>query len=310
MGVRVNPNTAIAVAVSYVQPVFAASWIDIQIDAEVTFPDRLVVEVVSPLDAVFKTMFKTPFDGVTISDDEANWEYAKNPAETISVPDVVNTLLIFQRAFFDTLTPADLYTSTFIKPFTETLAVSETSALDITKPQVDSIVVPDLPAKSFAKVVTGEAQTYVDPSYFASQDYVNEPVLGDYVYAGLDEVTTLRIRTRNPTDDIQTADAITAIDVGLGVNEFLQAIDIISIVPGRSPSDVVSLTDNMDGNLTYQFVKTTSDLQGVYDTQVVDMFAQKADNVLVDDAGLVAMTDYCDISYFSSDYVGTSRAFT
>jgi len=388
MGVRVNPNTAVAVAVSFIQPVFAASWLDIQIDAEVTFPDRLAVEVVTPVDAVAKTTVKARTDTIDTPSDEQTLLFAKNTSDTVTMvdqsdityvigklladlqtiseqaaknltkapivdsvsmldnmdgniefllfkaidevqsvvdqtsteaqkgildsvafSDAISTLLIFIRSFSESFSVPDTTVYNLEKTLSDILVSLDSQSFIITKPISDEITIPELAAKDFSKEVIGSAQIYVDPTYFLTQDYVNDVVSGDYVYAGLDEILLALIRVKSLADDVQANTTLT-FETSPLIADLLAAPDAIQIGATKNLADEINIVDNMDGDLTYQVVKTTGDLQGMYDVHAIALSTQKADNALVDDAGIVVVQDYSDISYFLSDYVGISRAFT
>lgn len=78
----------------------------------------------------------------------------------------------------------------------------------------------------------------------------------------------------------------------------------------KNVSELLSLTDVMDGGINYQIIKTRADSIESLDAYRVDFSTNKADNVATSSSGILAMQDYCDITYFLEDYVGLSRAFS
>lgn len=75
-------------------------------------------------------------------------------------------------------------------------------------------------------------------------------------------------------------------------------------------SDLVSITDNMDTNIQHNFIKVVNEFTTNTDAQVIDFAPNKADNVATGSSGYLLMQDYCDITYFLEDYVGSYRTFT
>jgi hypothetical protein len=286
MVVRVNPNTAIALAVSFVQPVFAASWIDVQIDAEVTFPDRLVVEVINPLDAVAKTVFKPRADVIAPPSDQLVFDFEKGPSDSFTMEDDVDIDYWLEKLLADTQGFVDLAAKSFAKSgLVDSATVPDATALATDKPFADTLATPtDSVAKGFEKVLA-------DSFSFTDLAVAVRLYIRDFA------------ETLSPIDeyvpDIQPAKADAA-----------TTTDVSTLATGLGKAETLHMVDNMDGDLTYAFVKSTSDLAFASDTQVVDISTQKADNVLADDAGLLVMQDYSDITYFADDYVGTARNFT
>jgi hypothetical protein len=69
-------------------------------------------------------------------------------------------------------------------------------------------------------------------------------------------------------------------------------------------------TDVFDG-LEYQFGKGLQDiLDGILESSVNLVGKGLDDSVSSSSSGSLYMTDYCDITYFAQDYVGTSLTFT
>lgn len=111
------------------------------------------------------------------------------------------------------------------------------------------------------------------------------------------------------------ADTFTALDaVSLGVTKQLEDlvtnVDLLSFSTAKGLSDVVGMLDNMDTNIQYEIIKTISELIYTADAHIIQSILAKNDAVAMDSSGYLVMQDYCDITYFLEDYVGTSRTFT
>ena len=68
MTITVSPDRVILTGVSYIEAGFEASWTDVAVFAEVTFPDLLSVDVINPLDIVTKQVSKLNTDSFSGSD--------------------------------------------------------------------------------------------------------------------------------------------------------------------------------------------------------------------------------------------------
>lgn len=75
-------------------------------------------------------------------------------------------------------------------------------------------------------------------------------------------------------------------------------------------SDTITMVDNMDANIQHQFIKSISDFTTNTSAQVIDFAPNKSDNVSTGSSGYLLMQNYCDITYFLEDYVGSYRTFT
>ena len=228
MGIKVLVPTAILLSVAYVQPTAQvtyvepsanvsyveasafAGWVDIQVVAEVTMPDVLAVEIISPVDSVAIETIKGFADSFGVTEQDLTKVVQKVVAEAITPTDIVNVLLIFQRTF------------------TDTFAALDAVALGVTKPFEDLVANADL----------------------------------------------------------------------------------LSFSTDKGFNDVVGMLDNMDTNIQYEIIKTISELIYTADAHIIQSILAKTDAVAMDSSGSLIMQDYCDITYFLEDYVGTSRTFT
>lgn len=390
MAIDVIRSKIVIAGLSYVQPVFKADYLQIKVVAEVTMPDVLNVDIVTPTDLVSlhpeKTLVDTysgfldattlepvkrlveafslvdsaditysigkvladapavveilsyvvdkelPPDGIYIIDNmDGNIEFQiikvinelqfiaeqnnlfvdKNTSDTIALSDAVTTLLVYQRHFIDTLSsPIDEITSkNTAKSVFETLNTPETTIFYVEKPLVDVSSVSDTDYKTVDKLILGIAQDYCDPTYFL-ENYVLNTVTGDWLYTTNDVFSKEVTYGRNPADTLLSLDELQLFQVDKRVLEELFSIDTPAITVDRAISDSFNLVDNMDGNIQYQVVKVINELQFVVEAQVIDLFTQKADNIVTSSNGILSVQDYSDITYFLEDYVGISRTFT
>lgn len=205
---NLGSTSAFLVAVSFVSPVAAVEYVQVKVQAEVSFPDVYGIEVVTPTDFFSLTTTKGFSEDVSQLDEIKNFDFAKGLSETPALVDNIVTTLIFIRNLTETITLLDDFARS---------------------------ILPD--------DAIGSVDTYV---------------------SSFDKV----------------------------VNE--------SIV----------LLDNMDGDIEFQLVKTTSESLVANDSQIFDVLVVKSENTTLSSSGFLAMQDYSDITYFAEDYVGIARTFT
>ncbi len=132
--------------VSYPDVYAAASYVDVQLTAEVTMPDIISVEVVELSDL-------------------ATILFEKAQADTIASSDQITTVG-FEKAQADTIASSDQITTVgFAKLIGELLSVSDENIVDFQGNKSDNVATSD--GGSLL------AQSYCDITYFA-EDYVGE----------------------------------------------------------------------------------------------------------------------------------------
>ena len=145
MAVYVKNGNIILQSVSYVQPVFSASYMDIQIEAEVTMPDVLAVDIVSPVDNLNLTF------GKTLTDTYSGFQDVVTRGLTKPLVDSVTTL-------------DDADVDVWIeKLLTDIQSVAESKAISLQKaPFVDAVTPLDLKAYQLAKALADVVNAPVD----------------------------------------------------------------------------------------------------------------------------------------------------
>jgi hypothetical protein len=179
---------------------------------------------------------------------------------------------------------------------------------------IAEVTMPDVLAVEIINPVDAVSKTTI--KQFADSFGVSEDKLVQVVQKVFTEAVT-------PTDIVNIllvyqrtfADTFTALDnVTLGVTKNLEDlvanVDLLSFSTAKGFSDVVGMLDNMDTDIQYEIIKTISELIYTADAHIIQSILAKADLVTMDSSGSLLMQDYCDITYFLEDYVGTSRTFT
>lgn len=195
---------------SYIQPCVRTSYLQVKVCAEVTFPDVLAVEIITPADQIYLDVSKPVADSLNRPTDALTLRAQKNIADSVSVAESIETTLIYVRTFSENIFAADTQALAVDKLKTDAVVIGEDSVYDLSKPL----------------------------------------------------------------------------------------------------TDIVSMVDNMDANIQHSFIKTLSEFTTNTDAQVIDFKPNKADNVATGSSGYLLMQDYCDITYFLEDYVGSYRTFT
>lgn len=124
-----------------------------------------------------------------------------------------------------------------------------------------------------------------------------------------DSIHVEKLFIRSFGDSVTVPDLYT-VEVQVPHNEAASTSDSSLLGVDKGLQDAFNLIDNMDGNLSYAVVKGIGELLIATDGQVIDFTTQMSDNMLTSSSGVAVVQNYSDITYFSTDFVGESRAFT
>jgi hypothetical protein len=374
VGISVAPSVAIAVAVSYLQPVFAVQvdvrvepayqyavaqleYRYVQVTAEVTFPDRLVVDIINPIDLISKTLSKPQTDVIAPPSDQLVFDFEKVSSDSFTMEDDVDIDYWLEKLLGDTQGFTDLAAKSFVKaPITDSFGYTDQTDLAVDKSLQDSAQVTEALAKTTDKALADSfspadliqttlvyIRTFADSlapidAYALSIDPnnadsavtsdlttfgVDKALSDDYGFADAATLSTAKplvdslaqadLAALNPNKGISDSYGFTdtiSPQAAKGLSDQFSGIDALAFAVSLAKADSLLTIDDMDGDLTYAFVKLRSEVLATSDTQVVDTSSEKTDNLLADDAGSLVAQNYCDITYFAEDYVGESRTFT
>jgi hypothetical protein len=284
MAIDVIRSKIVIADLSYIKPVFRANYLQIKVIAEVTMPDVLNVDIVTPVDLVTLSTTKSlsdvtngfldqivrtlnkPFSDSATSTDVLTRTARKNLAEIQALADADQ--ISFFKALADFTSPEDLAALSTVKALADTIsAPTDSVANAIHKVFADSVTLTDF-AQAFKLYIRTFDETLTTPDLYS-----------DFFESGT------------------TADGATVADQSFRAT-------------GKIFTEGLNAIDNMDGDLTYAFVKVIGELLTTPDLQIIDFSTQKADNITTSSSGVLSVQDYCDITYFLEDYVGLSRTFT
>jgi hypothetical protein len=285
MAIRIDPNQEVKFEVSYLQPTFTTSYIDVQVSAAVTFPDVLSVDVVTPTDLVALTTTKALSDTYSGFQDKAVRGLVKASTDSVTMTDDIDIDFFLQKLLADTQGVTDAQAYQLLKALFENLAPADAKQL------------------SFVKELADIVNTPVDSVAYAIDKSLQETTtFSDFV------ITTL-IFIRTFSDSLTSSDDQDILPQ-LNKAENLVSSDAETLSVDKNLSETLNLLDNMDGDIEYVFIKLVSELLVASDAQAVDFASNKSDNAVLSSSGILSMQDYCDITYFLEDYVGVSRTFT
>lgn len=281
-----NPDQAVKVEVSYLQPTFSVSYLDINICAAVTFPDILAVDIVTPTDLVALTTTKALADTTNGFVDVATRSFTKVNPDSVTMTDDIDIDFFLQKIL------------------SENQPLTDAKAYQLVKAFFDSLSPADAKQLSFVKNLADIVNTPVD-----SVVYTINKAIADSVTL-TDVAQAFKLYIRDFSDNFTVPDLYSA-DFQAGTEQDSNTVsDSSSLVNNKNLSETLNLLDNMDGDIEYVFVKLVSELLVASDAQAVDFASNKSDNAVLSSSGILSMQDYCDITYFLEDYVGTSRTFT
>lgn len=271
--------------VSYVEPSFAISYLDVKICAAVSFPDVLAVDIVTPTDLVTLDTTKSLTDTYSGFEDTAIRSFVKASTDSVTMTDDIDI---------------DFFLQKFLS---ENQPLTDTKAYQLVKLLFDSMSPADAAqltaVKNIADIVNIPADSVV---YAIDKGLQESTTLSDFI-------TTTLIFIRTFSESLTASDSAN-IASALDKSENLASTDAQAISTDKSFSEGLNLLDNMDGDIEYVFIKLVSELLVTSDAQAVDFASNKSDNAVLSSSGFLYMQDYCDITYFLEDYVGQTRTFT
>ena len=286
MAITVSPDRIILTGVSYIEAGFEASWTDVAVFAEVTFPDVLSVDVVTPTDFVSKTPGKVLKDTYSGFVDKTVLEPNKGLFDVVLMEDDVDIDIWIEKYLADVQNLAEEKALSFNKgTISDGVTAAEVKVYTLTKALADSIAQP---VESVARTVN---KVFADSISFT------------------DVAAAFKLYIRNFDDSVTVPD-FDFLDFVPEKTDLASATDEKYWSVSKNLTEGITLIDGMDGDLDFLFIKVVSELLVPSDAKFVDFQPNKADNVSTSSSGVLAVQDYCDITYFLQDYVGTSRTIT
>lgn len=163
--------------------------------------------------------------------------------------------------------------------------VVDVTAFSVTKPFADAIASPiDSQALSTGK-------TIADSVSFA------------------DTLVPVLIFLRDFAETLTVPDA-KALLVSPAYVEAVAPTDTIALKHDKAFDDGFAMNDMADaGGPVWSFSDTTANIIAMSDSSLLSNDKGISDSLAATDSGVLSVQDYCDMTYFLEDYVGTSRTF-
>jgi hypothetical protein len=228
-------------------------------------------------------LLSKPFASAVETSDDQVWDFEKSLESEISTEDSILVTIIFIRELFETATLSDATVLTLAKAAVDSVAMSSSLTRDFTKSVTDVQAVVDAAAKNVAKALAHSV---------AASD-----------------VTTLSY-SKLLASAAETADDVVR-NIVKGLAETPSFTDTRVYSFSKSLTDGVAMNDGFgaaDG-LDFVFAANFANASFVTDTTTRTVNPTYSESVGTTDGGFVLSQDYCDLTYFAEDYVGTAVAF-
>jgi len=306
-----NPDQAVKVEVSYLEPTFSVSYLDVNICAAVTFPDVLGVEIITPTDLVSLTAAKVLADTYTGFLDSSTRTAIKGLSDTFSMVDSADITYSFGKVLYDYPVVTEALSYDISKP----LAPDSVYMVDNMDGNIEFQIVKVINELQFIadqnNLVFGKAPA--DSISFADVIYAVLVYIRD-VSDSLDTPTDLIAKTfsKTPADSLLESD-IFVFDV---TKSFLDSSSVLDTSYKTFEKLILGLAQDYC-ELSYFLQDYTLDAvpgDRLYTSDVISKFVDYArqtnDNMTLSSSGSLLMQGYSDITYFLEDYVGSFRTFT
>jgi hypothetical protein len=250
---------------------------------------RYIAEIVNIFDGVEFTTSKTAGNEYIVVDDGTfSIDFSSLYSDSVSISDTIITVLIFIRNFTDTVAVSDILVSalTFVRNFTDTTTIADATAKLISPAYFETVTPSDAKAIFTAKDIAD----YANNTVLMSDGHV---LLGSKEFLDTTTVADNQAKFISPSyfENVISSDS--------------SSLSIIKVF-----ADSFALNDLSDvAGPTISFADFTNNVVSTSDSSVVASSKVFLDSFSLSDSGTVISQDYCDITYFLTDYVGESRTF-
>lgn len=275
----------VGASVSYKNLGFTASYTEISVFAEATFPDRFIVEVVTPSDRPYKSVTKGRSDLFSVSED-SYFSFGKTAADTVEMQDDTDIEFVLGKLLADTQSLSDAKIIALAKALVDLATASDAKAISLSKALAESgISLNDIQTLDSGKALADDVSLS-------------------------DSVIAVRLFVREFLEELFATDAYGLEVTKAPFTEGVASSDSDTYSFSKPVSESIVMIDNMDGDITYQVVKVIGELISTpTDSLIRSLEMAKPDSVTLSTTGVAFMTDYADISYFAEDFVGVSSNF-
>ncbi len=199
------------------------------------------------------------------------------------------------------LTDSLIRTLVFVREFADAQGLSDASAFSIAKQVTDLVTLPDALQSSVDKNLA-DAQLVID----LARRSVSKTLVDAIASADAQSITLIA----NRADLFALADtAIHEVTKGLS-DQFTSAEQLVFSV-SKLLSDGFAMNDGADvaDGIVFIATKSVANVAFAEDSAALLVTQARADSVSFSDSGLIVQQDYCDLTYFAEDYVGSVTTF-
>jgi hypothetical protein len=222
----------------------------------------------------------------------------------------------------ETLVAMDSSRFVFNKPATEVVGVSDVPAVGVAKPVVETTSVTDVSSLTPALLkteglVATDANTLgfsivAGAEFLAATDSPALNVQPAYIdsIGFSDSVVTVLIFLRDVFDTVTATDT-PSILFSTPYVETLSATDASTFSFDQQLTEAFAMNDLADigDGIAFEFVDFTANVVSVEDITNLATQTAYSDTISASDTGVGSIQDYCDITYFAEDYVGSRFTF-
>jgi hypothetical protein len=309
LAITVSPDRIILTGVSYIEAGFEASWTDVAVFAEVTFPDILSVDVVTPTDLLVKSTTKLNVDQFT-TPDVLSQLFQKTLADIVTITEGPEFTYTYGARESDTQALADAFKYAKNKVLApETLYLIDNMDGDIEFAMVKVIGELQLLQEALANNVGKNLADSVEPSDVFSKLLT---IIRTFTEELISSDTTVKSTNKLFADEQLNTDLValsTAKPFADDTPALSDSFWHFYLAPLGSAYDYTLpypepayFAQNYVGGVVGETL-STSDVfisERIYGRFPVDA-------VNLGDGGTVSMQDYTTTTYFAADYVGVGR---
>lgn len=260
----------------------------------------------------------------------------------VPIVGVTRVYPVSEVAYILLVSSARIDTSGLFRFNAETIGIADSSVFTFSKPLTDSLAILDTSALSFVPATKTDSVTPSDSSVRTPQLGKTETISvadTDVKAFTFGAVTESIAASDSPALDFQTpvAETISFSDGILiaivFVKDFFDTLTLsdtpaLSFTPDTKAETITSadssfyafnqflteafamndLADIGDG-ISFDFIDFTANVVTITEAAVISTAPSATDSFSLADAGVGRMQDYCDLTYFAEDYVGTQFTF-
>jgi hypothetical protein len=246
---------------------------------------KLLSDATIVTDGVAKSFAKGLTDAAMATASQPSLEPRKGLSDSIALADELTRTLVFLRNFADAATVAETSSFQFTRGVDrEFLLVDDTQTLGFTKVITDGFAMND-------SADVGDGSTYSFSKGISNITFATD--------------TSTRSMSKGLTDSAATADGAPVFGVAKGLFDTVSPAEVQFFVTTKVLLDAIAVPDAPALSVS----RPLTDGASVGDNSFLQFAATRVESTVVADEGFLFAQNYCDLTYFASDYVGVSQSF-